>query len=233
MSLIRGDNVLVAEYVALIDAYVPYGCARDCSLSLVSEVIDTTVKGSGKFRTYKPAAMTYALSIGGLVNINDTNLLSLHDLRAKQIAQTEVMVLYQRTAEDGSIYSETGNYLIVESEDSASYNGINSYSVKFQGTGPLTQSFTPTEIVGNVKRFEYTGIAGETTFTNVKNVATGATITLAGKTVLGLEIDGIGYSKMITAGTPTAKEFKFNNITGRFDVPVTMDEGIEAFGYYR
>ena len=61
----------------------------------------------------------------------------------------------------------------------------------------------------------------------------GNPVNLTGKTVLGLEVDGIGYSKLITTGTPVDKQFKFVTGTGTITVPVPMDAGVEAFGYYR
>lgn len=233
MSLIRGENVIVAEYIALVDAFVLYGCARTCDLVLDTEFLETSVTGSGKFASFLPAKMSFVGNISGLVSLNESNLLSLPDLRAKQLAQEKLIIRYARTALDGSIYNEQGSFYIKSSTDEGPHDGINTFGIVLQGTGALVQDFTPTEILANVKRFEYTGTGGEVVFTNVKDVATGNTITLAGKTVLGFEKDGVGYSKMVTAGTPAGKEFKFNSVTGQITIAIPFEPDEEAFGYYR
>ena len=241
MSLVKGEQVVVAEYNSTLDLWVLYGCAKSCTMNIGTSFIETSVSGSGKWATFKPTKLGASASLDGLVNLNGTNLLSLPDLRAKQIAQTNLLVRFQRTSVDGlGVYVEEFNCYIESTEDTGALDGMNTFSVSLKITGPVTQIFTPTGIVGttpiaviaNVLRFQYTGIAGETSFTNVVDI-TGTPISLTGKTVLGLEIDGIGFSKMITTGTPVDKQFKFVTATGTITVPVPMDLGIEAHGYYR
>lgn len=224
---------MVAEYIDLLAAWVLYGCARSCSLNLSTETIQTSVTGAQGWRTQEPTQHSFAGSLEGLVNLQEENLLSLPDLRAKQIARQKLKLRFQRTAIDGvTIYTDEGFFYIVNTSDEGPMNQMNSFTVEFVGTGALTQVFTPAEILGNVKRFQYTGTSGETSFTAVTAVD-GSPIILIGKTVLGLEVDGLGFSKMITAGTPVDKQFKFVTATGTLTVPVPLDAGIEVFGYYR
>lgn len=231
--LVKGENVLLAEYIALIDEWVLYGCGRMVGSTLTTDTIGTAVAGSQGWDTSEASKHGWTMSLECLVNLEAENILSLPDLRARQIAREKLLIRIVRTAIDGiTQYTEEGYAHIVNSSDEGSLNQMNSFSIELKGTGALTQVFTPTNIVSSVNRFQYTGIAGETSFTAVTDI-NGSPINLTGKKVLGLEVDGVGFSKMITSGTPTDKQFKFVSATGTLEVPVPLDAGIEVFGYYR
>lgn len=233
MSLVRGENVAVAEWNEDVSAWVLYGCARTCTLTTSTETIETSVAGSGRDATFKAAKRSFNGSLSGLTNLNGTNLLSLADLRARERAGTPLLIRFFRTANDGvSTYADEGEIIITNVTDEGPYDAMNTFSIEFTGTGPLTQTFDPTEILANVYRFQYTATGGETSFTAVKDID-GNPISLIGKTVLGMEKDGIGLSKMITSGIPANKEFKFVTGTGTLTVPVAFEAGEECFGYYR
>ena len=232
MSLVTGKNVIIAEFNSVLNAYVVYGCAKSCSLNLGTEFIETTVKGTGRFKTFVPAGLSFTGTLEGLTSLGNTNLLSLADLRQRQIAGTALQIRIARTSESGSIYNDEGTFFIESTEDSSSFDSVSSFTVSIKGTGILTQNYTPTEILANVRRFEYTGINGETNIVNVIDKATGGTITLAGKTLLGFYVDGIGYSKMVGA-SPVNKEFAFNSLNGQIQIAIPIEPATEIFGYYR
>lgn len=241
MSLVKGESVVVAEYDALLDIWILWGCAKSAEFSTATELIETSVSGSGNSATFLPAKRSASGSMEGLTNLNGVGIISLPDLRARQLDGDLIHLRIQRTNVDASgIYSDTFDCYIDNVTDTGALDGMNTFSVTFKVSGPVAQSFTPTEftavtpteIYSNLQRFEYTGLAGETSFSDVVDTS-GNPIDLTGRVVLGLEVDGIGYSKMITTGTPVAKQFKFISATGILTVPVPMDAGIEAFGYYR
>lgn len=232
MSLIRGENVIVAEYSASLLAYVLYGCARSCTLTLATDTIETSTVGQGAFATFIPTKHSFTGSLEGLADLGGTQILSLADLRAKQIAKTKLRIMFQRTAENGNVYTDEGDFYLVNSSDSGPYDNMNTYSIEMKGTGLLTQVFTPNEILANVKRFQYSAVGGETLLTSFTN-ALGGSVSLVGKTVLGFEKDGIGFSPEIFSGTPVEKEFKFSAAAGSIEIAIPLEAGEKCFGYYR
>lgn len=67
-----------------------------------------------------------------------------------------------------------------------------------------------------MKKLEYFAAGGETNFSNPL---------LIGKTILSVEKDGIGYTKIITTGAPTDKHILYTNYTGTLSFASQMTPG--------
>lgn len=94
------------------------------------------------------------------------------------------------------------------------------------------QAPPPNVIISTVRRFEYTAVGGEKIIGSVFDTFSGTTVSLAGKTLLGYEKDGVGFSKIITSGTPVDKQVKFTQSSGAMEIGIEMFAGEEVFGYY-
>lgn len=233
--LVLGQNVVIAEYVEILDAWVLYGCARSISLTLETAMIDTSVAGSQGWTTLRPAQHSFTGTLDGLVNLEEVNLISLADLRAKQIDRTKLRLMIQRTAVDGvTVYTEEADFYITNSSDESALNQMNTFNVQFRGTGELIQNFTPAEILANVKRIEYTAVGGE------DEILLPITI---GKRILAVHKDGIGAAEFIIMGTPVDKQVFINsvgivdgqplNIDGKYKFAVPFEPGEIAYILYR
>ena len=138
---------------------------------------------------------------------------------------------FQRTDESGNvytgIYADELNFFITNSIDSGSYDGMNIFTIQGQGTGAITQIFTPVVPVptsaGIVYRYEYQATANETGFTDSN---------LIGKTILEINTDGIG-SQIIYSGTPVGNEVKYISATGQFIWAIPMEPGEEIYILYQ
>ncbi len=190
MSLVRGENVLLAEFTGGV--WILYGCARTCTLNTSTELVETSVTGAGRDATYKPGKRGWSGSLSGLVSLEQVNLLSLPDLREKE-----------RNGDEGP------------------FDGMNTFSIEFVGTGPITQAYT--DVTTGIMRHEYTGIAGELFFIETD---------LIGKTVFEVVKDGVGSSRIITSGTPVNKEVKFVTATGRIEFAIGIEEYEEVYVLY-
>lgn len=224
MSLIRGENAVF--YVYDDGQWKPIICARSGTFNTQAETIETSITGSGVWRTYEYTALTWTASFEGLIYLDGTNELTASDIRAFQYSRTKILLRYQRKDEAGNYYTEEGNGLITSVSDSGDYQSAVSFTIEFRGTGPLTIVYTPTPIdpTAKVKRIEYTGTSGETYFTSAS---------LIGKNVIDVVVDGIGRSKIITAGTPANQEAKFTSATGRIDFPIQLVAGTEVYVLYQ
>lgn len=224
MGFIRGENVILFAYDD--GQWKPIICARNCSLTTNAETIETSITGSGVWRTFEYTGLTWSANLDGAIFLDGTNELTASDLRAFQFGRQKLLIRYQRTDTAGNVYTEEGNAIITSISDSGEYTNLNTYSLDLVGTGPLTIVYTPTPIdpTAKVKRLEYSGISGETFFTNAS---------LIGRDILAVVVDGIGRSEILTAGVPTGQQVKYTSGTGRIDFPFGLETGTEVYVLYQ
>jgi hypothetical protein len=140
MSLVQGKNIIV--YIFDV-TWKPYICATSCSLNISTEFIETSVSGTGLYATYLPTKNSFTGSIDGNVSLNDPDSLTLADLRSKQISQEIFLMQFQRTSDDGYVYTSQAMFFITGSSDTGSFNGINTFSITLQGTGSIIEGVEP------------------------------------------------------------------------------------------
>lgn len=139
MSLVNGKDFI--GFIADSGSWKPYVCATDISLSLSTDVIETSVAGNGLWASYVPTKNSFTGSISGLVELSSSPSLTLGDLQAFQIRHTTFQMQFQRTDSDGNVYTTYGEFFITSSSDSGNFNGVDTFSITLQGTGPLSQSY--------------------------------------------------------------------------------------------
>ena len=223
MGLVQGNDIILFIYDGM---WKPVVCGTSCSFETTAEDIETSITGSGVWRTYEYVALTWTCSFDGVILLDGLNQASLQDLRAYQYSRQKVLIRYQREDGDGNVYTDEGYALITSISDSGDLDSMATFSVSLKGTGPLTSVFAPTPVdTGkSVKRLEYTGVSGETSFTDAL---------LIGAEILDVVVDGIGRSQIITSGTPVNQEAKYVSTTGTIEVPIPLDNGVEVYVLYQ
>jgi hypothetical protein len=222
---VKGENVVC--YIFDSGVWKLYVCATTAELNVNTDFIETSVSGSGLWATFSPTKNSFTLTLSGVVSLNETGSLALPDLRQKQISQQTLLMRFQRTDEGGAIYTDELSFFITNSTDSGSFDGVNIFNISGQGTGPITQIFTPTVPVpigaGLVYRYDYTATANETGFTDSG---------LIGKTILEVNTDGVG-NQVIFSGTPVGSEVKYISSTGQFIWAIPMEPGEGIYILYQ
>jgi hypothetical protein len=204
MSKVRGDNVVVTFFDG--GFYKPYACALNCSLEITSDIIETSVSGSGNWANWEYSRDSWSGSCDGIVSLQETNTLDLAELQAKQIAHTKLLMHYTRTSDTGEVYESVGYVLITGSSDTGNFGGMNTFSITFRGTGALAQSFVPSPInpPGTMHSL----------FINLTGAQTGATsYTMATDKIIIGAFRLVDYI-IITTGTPNVNEIKYVAATG-------------------
>lgn len=143
---VTGENVILFEYVS--EEWRPYACARSVSINFVTELLETSVSGSGSWATYLPTKNSWTASMEGVVHLEESGKLSIGDLRTKQFNQTRIQIKFERTDEAGNIYAESGYAFITNSSDTGSFNDMDTFAVDMQGTGAIAQIFDSNVIAG-------------------------------------------------------------------------------------
>jgi len=134
MAKVKGDNVVVTIYDD--GEWKLYGCGTSCTLDFQTSTIETAIPGSGVWATYLPVKNGATGTIEGLTDLGTIGLLSLKDLRTKQIAQTLINVKFTRTV-DASTYTDEFDAYITGSSDSGAVDSVASFSVSFIVTGEI------------------------------------------------------------------------------------------------
>ena len=135
--ILKGDNIIL--YISVEGTWTPYVCGRVVTVNYTTDSIETSVSGSGLWATFLPTKNSFTISLEGIVDINESAVLTLADLRALQFSQTIFMVKIVRTDDLGASYTEQGSAFITSSSDTGSFDGVNTFSVEMIGTGEVTQ----------------------------------------------------------------------------------------------
>lgn len=195
MSLVKGTDFI--GLINIAGVWTPYICARSISVNTVTEAIETSVSGNGLWASYLPTKNSWTASTDGVVDLNESGSLTIADLQKMQFEQTIFQVMFSETDESGNQYMRVGYCFITNCQDSGSFDGVATFSLTLQGTGPLQI----------VKRFEYTSITGfETSFSDPS---------LIGITPIKVDRGGVDYT-IITTGSPTPDEVLYNSGAGSF-----------------
>ena len=226
MSLVTGDNVMLYVYDG--GQWKPVVCGRSCTLHINRETIETSITGTGSWRKYVTAGITWDCSIEGAVYLQKVNTLALPDMTTFLVVGSEILMRFQRTDQSANVYLNEGYALVVDVSDTGAADSMDNFTIQMTGSGPLTSIFTPTPINpnGKMKRLEYTGVAGEYFFTS-------AALNLVD--VIDVVVDGGGRSKIITSGTPVNQEAKYTSAlgVGRIEIPQPMESGTEVYVLYQ
>ena len=111
---VTGKNVVILIKVGL--EYKLYACATSATLNVATEVIETSVSGTGKFATFAPTKNSFTGTLEGVTTLEEDSMLSLKDLREKQLNQEVLTILFQRSA-GTSTYTDQGDFIITGSSD--------------------------------------------------------------------------------------------------------------------
>lgn len=202
-------------------------CARSISLTTTTEFANTTTTGAGKNVHVTPTVNSFTGNIEGIQTLtDDASYLTLYNLRQYQANHVMLRVRYLRTEKTNTLaYNTFCDCYIQTITDTASFDNVATFTVDIIGTGvPDNTLIYPPTIDSTLMRKEFTTTAGQTsvTFTD-----------LISKYIVLVDIDGIGFSKIKTSGTPSSKEIVYDSATGKFDWAIPQDAGIEGYIIYR
>lgn len=222
--IVKGQDIILFIYDD--GMWKPVVCGRDCSFDTNAEDIETSITGSGVWRTFEYKALTWTCSFDGLILLDGTNELSLQDLRAYQYSRQKVLIRYQREDDASNVYTDEGYALISSISDTGNYADVGTFSISLKGTGPLTSVITPTPVdpSGKVSRFEYTAVGGQTEFSDSS---------LISKDILDVVVDGVGRSNIILSGTPVGQEVRYWSALGKLEFPFELYADVEVYVLYQ
>ena len=218
-NIVPGENWIGYAYDG--GTWKPIVCARSGNISIDTELLETTVTGSGNYRTFEPSVHTFGASLDGVCALGVAGSLGIADLQALQLAKTKVLWRFTQESVGGDTYIKEAYFYITNSTDTGSFDGIATFSLSLKGTGSITTIFTPpSPTTGIVYRYPAMGDTAPPT-TGAYTWETG----LIGKNILNVVKDGRGSSDIILSGTPVGNEVLYDSTTGDFTWTLPFEEG--------
>lgn len=217
MSKVKGEDWVFYAFSGGI--WKPYVCARSGNININTSTIETTVTGSGNFKTFEATVHDFSASIDGIISLSVAGSLTIADLQALQLAKTKILCRFVQTDLSGNVYRKEAYFIITGSTDTGSFDGIATFSINLLGTGAITQIFTPppTTTPGDMRYPEQGDTApytpGAYTWSLPGLAPTNTNLTNVVK-------DGRGSNNIILSGTPVGNEVLFE------EDPVTPSDGL-------
>lgn len=205
MSKVPGIDYVFYIYQG---SWKPYLCARSGSMSIDTELIETSVTGSGNYKTFKPTVHSFGGTLEGIISINDTSGVTLADLQALQLAKTKLLCRLTETSIAGDTYTKEAYFYIVNSTDTGSFDGIATFSITLRGTGGITLVYTPPPpITQGDMRYPQQGDTAPATTASYSWSLPG--LTPSNTEITNVVKDGRGSNNIILSGTPVGNEVLF------------------------
>lgn len=199
------------------DEWVPFACARSVSFDFVTDFMEVSITGSGKFRDFEPTANSFIGTLEGITNIYKPNNLTIAEVRDMQMNHTKILLRFQRQSRDLHYYTSEAYFYFSNSSDTWSFDNIGTFSVGIRGTGGITDIFTPSPVVGAITYSMYYESDGSFELSFQDNLLIGVTVIGAWRQT--------DYT-VITTGTVLINEIKHDASTGIMSwvIPMEPDE---------
>lgn len=198
-----------------LDYYTPFGASTNCSFETNVEQVEVTSQTSAWFREYKNDVITWSVTCDGFITLsNNYNYAYLLQL---VLDKTPITVKFAIDNDNGANSDTLGNTVLTGLANltslslSAPVEGASTYSVSLQGTGGYSIDGISVQTQGIsigtqiVKMLDYTATGGETNITFTDAI---------GFTCFSVSRGGVEVQTILTTGTATGNNVKFNTVTG-------------------
>ena len=207
---ISGKNIMLYYKDTSVDPAVdiPFACSTNCTFQVQVAQLDVTSQTSAWYKEFKNDIASWTIGCEGLVIINGWNYTNM--LQVQQDRTPIAVELVIDNGEDG-LTVLTGTCNLTSLQINAPYKDLATYSVSLQGSGAYGISGTHAAsggiiIKGGLVYYKhYDPAGGETTITWTDMI---------GKDCVYVSRGGVNSKQIITTGTPTSEQVKWNSVTG-------------------
>ena len=135
MAKVSGKDVVLR----ITDDMYPVVCARSITFETSSDIIETSVKGSGKFRTYVYGAVEWGGTLEGLTFINGNHdygdIKVMYDILTT--GEERDIMWYEKDVNNEYYNQKLGRCLITAMSEISSFDNMVTFNATFKGTGPI------------------------------------------------------------------------------------------------
>jgi len=136
MPKVRGEDV-VLRYS---DDQFPFLCARSIQFNIDKELIETSITGSGAYKTYTQSALSWGGSLEGLTlltgGVSDGEMGTIYYLIT---TQGNFEITWYEEDVTGTYYlQKSGLCYLTSVSEISSFDNVVTFNAEFVGTGPIT-----------------------------------------------------------------------------------------------
>ena len=129
MAFKKGDIRVL--YILSEGSYVPVGCLTSNNISETVEMLDTTTRESGGWRTNVPSTQEYNIPFDGIQEHNENGIITYTDLKVLKRARTKI----QWEIKGGGLPEDSGYGYITDLSEDNSVGEFLLFSGNIQGYG--------------------------------------------------------------------------------------------------
>lgn len=135
MAKVNGINAVLK----FDDDQFPIICARSIQFDINREMIETSVSGSGFFRTHIPGALEWSGSCEGFVVVDTTQDAVMAIMYQFIINGESFLLTWYETDTTGTYYLQKQGFAYISSiTEISSFDNMATFTINFTGTGPIT-----------------------------------------------------------------------------------------------
>jgi predicted secreted protein len=203
------EGTYINYFTSTIAYDIPFACSTSCTFNVNVNQKEVTSQTSAWYREYKNDIASWIINCDGIITLDNYGYLFL--LQQQQNRTTIVVKFVIDNGANGLVII-TGKCNLTSLSINGPWKDIATYSVSLQGTGPYGTSGTTINPQGVV-------ITSATPVYTKQYIATGgeSTVTwtdMVGRNCLYVSRGGIDVREILTSGTPTGDQVKWDSATG-------------------
>lgn len=206
-TVIHGSNVNLL--VKINDVWTYIGCATGCVFEFLNEIILKTDRNAGLFRKKRARISDSRSSVSGVMTSGaNTEKASVFYFLQEGVRRRENEFQFLYIDEAGNDVSILQTAIVQDIQLSADVSNFAEFDMQLEGSGTLTIGTVdpPSPTDCPVLKSDYwVTVEGATSITGAS--ANGIATTLAGKTVI--EVDREGLQQNETSGTPGNRQYRY------------------------
>jgi predicted secreted protein len=211
--------IIKGSSIKLYKGDIEFGCAKDCSINLTTDLREVTNYSSQFFREFKYDLSTYTISCSGLTGTNGYTFAAMAQDWINRVVINWSMVFPTAT----EYITFAGSALINAIELNGNYRQAGGYSISLQGKNiiTITNTITPPITSANVKTAVYTATGGET------SISMGSSVNIT-ELLFVARGASVNAGPFITSGSPLGSNVKYTtgvNPTIQFAPDAPLFEG--------
>jgi predicted secreted protein len=217
---VQGSGIIIE---AVKDAaYRRFACAQAITLTVETDVLETSTPETGAWKTFKPVGQnSWRVSLQGILFLRDQSTTKNFALETitEQIRSDGYDIRLRFIDVEGYQNILSGSVYIPFTEiTGGAINPFGKFSTEWLGSGAFTLDISTEPINDDVFTYRYSGTGGETSVTDAS---------LIGVTPL-LGFKGTDEYKVITSGTPGQQEIKHDASTGELSWLIELNAPVDG-----
>lgn len=220
MTKVQGKDVILSIYDG--SSFIPVGCATNVTINVDTELLPVTTNNSGVWRSFIPRFNEWTFTCEGVTILAGSGKYLPLDTLTLQVRQSGINFQITFTDSDSNTNTFEGFAYIYNTSIDSQYGDFSNFSFSAKGSGAFTLDSDPPTGISTGMTIEFNGDDVTTTFNDASLI--GVTLHLA-------FVDHL-EKQIITIGTPTGEQVKYNSGAGSVEFLTAPPTGVRIKLFY-